>query len=323
MENSKLFLSKYADSPDEQGKFFASARAASERHLELKEIASIKSEIGALEDPTFERMLPHFRTLLASGAIAAYFANEVDCSCGSDIHQAQGQSIDNDAMTGLQFIDTEHFAVATVVTDPTSLAFKKHRNKTRASSVMMTPKDIVIRFIRAGGAVVTVFSCDAITDESPATPDMTCEAVRTFRAEDGDELILRAGRDTFTLDSSESVVCFAQAYAKHSPASVMPEFDSQSLRLIGLSATNDKSSRIQMMTTILRLFDHGRAFESCQPFLSHPDYFVRWYVMRELLAIDSDRAWPLLERMAAGDSHPDVRNTARMTQDFLRTSAAA
>lgn len=323
MENSKFFLSEYADNPTEQARFFGSARSANDRHRELGEIALLKSSIAALEQPTFEQMLPHFQRFLASDAIAGFFRNEVQSSLESDIHQAQGQSIDNEAMTGLQFIDTDSFAVATVVADPTSVAFKKFNNRLKPSSIMMTPKDLLVRFIRAGGAVVTVFSCDAITDEAPATAAMHCNNSRTFHVQDGDELILRAGRDSFTFESSESVVCFAQAYAKHSPASVMPEFDSKTLGLIGLSATNDKSSRIQMMATILRLFGHAEAFESCLPFLRHDDYFVRWYVMRELLAIDAERAWPLVEKMAVDDSHPDVRSTARRTLDLFHSAIAA
>lgn len=323
VENSQFFLSQYADNPKEQAKFFGAARVANDRHLELREIAELKSAISTMQGPTFEQMLPHFQRFLASDAIAGYFGNEVKSSLESDIHQAQGQSIDNEAMTGLQFIDTDHFAVATVVADPTSIAFKKYRNRLKPSSIMMTPKDLLVRFIKGGGAVVTVFSCDAITDESPAAPDMACTVVRTFRVEDGDELLLRAGRDSFTFESADSVVCFAQAYAKHSRASVMPEFDSRTMTLIGLSATNDKSSRIQMMATILRLFGHAEAFESCLPFLRHDDYFVRWYVMRELLAIDAKRAWPLVERMAAADPHPNVRVTARRTIEMFRPSIAA
>jgi len=323
VENSQFFLSQYANNPDEQAKFFGAARAASDRHAELSEIAELKSAIAAMGEPTFADMLPHFQRFLASNAITRYFDNEVECSLGSAIHQAQGQSIDNEAMTGLQFIDTDHFAVATVVADPTSVAFKKYRNRTKPSSIMMTPKDLLVRFIKGGDALVTVYTCDAITDEHPATPDMECHAARTFRVRDGDELVLRAGRDSFTFESAETVVCFAQAYAKHSQASVMPEFDAGTLRLIGLSATNDKASRIQMMATILRLFEHADAFDACLPFIAHSDYFVRWYVMRELLAIDADRAWPLVEEMARHDPHPNVRKTAQRTLDQFRPSLAA
>ena len=57
------------------------------------------------------------------------------------------------------------------------------------------PKDLLVRFIKAGGAVVTVFTCDAITDENPATPEMTCTVERTFKVRDGDELVLRVRDD--------------------------------------------------------------------------------------------------------------------------------
>lgn len=323
MENSQLFLTKYANNPGEQAKFFGSARAASNAHAELADISALHSSIDAIAAPSFDDMLPSFRQFLASNAIRRYFEQEVECSLQSDIYQAQGQSIDNDVMTGLQFVDTEQFAVATVVADPTSVAYKKARNRDKPASIMMTPKDVLVRFIRGGGARVAVYVCEPITDQAPAHLELRCRLVRTFHVQDGDELILRAGQDSFAFESSESVVCFAQAYAKHARASVMPEFDSRSLKLIGLSATNDKASRIQMMTTILRLFQHTEAFDLCLPFARHEDYFVRWYVARELLAIDAERAWPLVAEMATHDSHPHVRNTAQQTLKLFRSTVTA
>lgn len=323
MENSNRFLSKYANDADQNSRFFASAREAAKRHAESADIAGIRRQLDAMDAPSFADMLPCFERLLASGELCRYFEDEVACSLASDIHQAQGQAIDNDAMQGLQIIDGEHYAIAVVVADPTSVADKKRRNRDRATSVMMTPKDLLVRFIRAGGARITIYSCDPIDDTAPADRDMQCHPGRTVAIKDGDTLVLRAGLDSFSIESSESVVCFAQAYAKHSDVAVMPEFDSRSLKLIGLSATNDKASRIQMMTTILRLFGHQHAFDIASPFVAHPDYFVRWYVMRELIAIDSCRAWPLVEAMAADDPHPQVRLTARRTLALLAPAIAA
>lgn len=323
MENSSRFLSMYANDAEQNQRFFASAREAASRHARCTEIADIRRELDALDAPSFDDMLPLFDRLLASRELHRYFEDEVACSLASDIHQAQGQAIDNEAMQGLQMIDGQHFAVAVVVADPTSIVDKKRRNRDRATSVMMTPKDLLVRFIRAGGARVTLYSCSPIDDQAPADRSMQCAPGRTVSINDGDTLILRAGLDSFSIESSESVVCFAQAYAKHSTASVMPEFDSRTRNLIGLSATNDKASRIQMMTTILRLFGHERAFDTAVPFVAHPDYFVRWYVMRELIVIDPERARPLVEAMAVDDPHPQVRSTAARTLALMTTPIAA
>lgn len=320
MENSQFFLSHYANNQKQQSLFYESARAANERHAKLSDITELRHAIDSMVAPTFDDMFPYFERILSSDSIRQVFQTEAECSLLSDIYQAQGQSIENDVMSGLQFIDGEHFAVATVVTDPTSIAYKKIHNADKATSVMMSPKNLLLRFIRAGGARITVYSCDPITDDTPATSETSCRKIRTYRVEDGDMLVLRAGQDSFTFEYADSAVCFAQAYAKYSPMSVMPEFDSKTMRLIGLSATNDKSSRIQMMTTILRIFKHADAFEVMKPFIEHEDYFVRWYVMRELLSIDHKRAWPLVERMATYDPHPHVRQTAAKTLDLLSDS---
>lgn len=323
MENLNFFLSQYVNNPNEFAKFRSALETAGNLHAELPDVAELRSSIESMPDPTFAQMLPHFQRFLASDSISRFFEQEAKCSLSSDIYQPRGKVLNNEIMTGLQFVEAERFAIAGVAVDPTALAFKKHRNKNKASSIRMTPKDVLIRFIRSGGAVVTIHSCDPITDATPATANMHCRLERTFKAKDGDEVVVKAGQGSFSFDSSESVVCLAQAYVKYAPTAVTPEFDSRSLKLIGLSAANDTSCRIQLMSSVLRLFKHRDAYDTCLPFASHPDYFVRWYVMRELLAMDPERTWPMVKTMAERDPNPGVRKTASRTLELFRDSFAA
>jgi HEAT repeat protein len=95
------------------------------------------------------------------------------------------------------------------------------------------------------------------------------------------------------------------------------------MKLIGLSAANDVSSRIQLMTSVLRLFGNRDAFECCVPFTKHADYYVRWYVMRELISINSERAWPIVKDMAKNDPNLDVRRTAARTLEMFSNAMVA
>ena len=99
------------------------------------------------------------------------------------------------------------------------------------------------------------------------------------------------------------------------------EYDSATGAYLGCSATGDTSSRIQMITTLLRKLDHQAAFPAIAGFLDHPDFFVRWHVMKELLGLDAQTALPHLKRMAASDPHPDPRRAARLVLDRLEQPA--
>lgn len=318
MENIDFFRNNYINNPQEFEKLLSAIQTARALHNELSDITELRSSIDSMHHPTFEDMLPYLRRFLTSISIRKYFEQEAKCSLNSDIYQPIGKALNNEIMTGLQFVESQRFAVAAVAVDPSSLAFKKHRNKERATSIRMVSKDALLRFVKAGGAVITIHSCDAITDSTPATADMRCRLERTFEVKEGDEVVLRAGRDSLSFESCESSACIAQAYLKYSPVPVTPEFDACSLKLIGLSSSNDTSSRIQLMSTILRLFKHSDAFDSCLPFIKHSDYFVRWYVMRELLAMNPDRAWPMVVDMAEHDPNQEVRKTASRTLELFR-----
>ena len=168
MENLDFFLSQYVNNPHEFAKFHSSLKAVEEQHATLSDIVGLRSAIESMPNPTFEEMLPRLRRFLASESIRKFFEQELSGSLNSDIYQPVGKALDAEVMTGLQFIESKHFAIAAVAIDPVALAFKKRRNRGKSTSIRMTPKDVLMRFIKAGGAVVTIHSCDAITDVSPS-----------------------------------------------------------------------------------------------------------------------------------------------------------
>ena len=119
----------------------------------------------------------------------------------------------------------------------------------------------------------------------------------------------------------ESSFVLLQASIAVGQAPLSVEYDSETGAYVGCSATGDTSSRIQMITTLLRKLDHRAAFPAIAAFLDHPDFFVRWHVMKELLGLDVHAALPHLKRMAASDPHPDPRRAARAVLDRLEWPA--
>ena len=92
---------------------------------------------------------------------------------------------------------------------------------------------------------------------------------------------------------------------KPDQAPLSVEYDTRDASPMSAAAPRDDgASRIQMIATLLRKLGRDAAFPAIAAFLDHPDFFVRWHVMRELLGIDAAAALPHLKRMAARDPHP-------------------
>jgi HEAT repeat protein len=83
------------------------------------------------------------------------------------------------------------------------------------------------------------------------------------------------------------------------------------LRFAGASSSDELSSRIQMMLSLLRSLDRQDAAPLFRSMLDSPNFFDRWHAMREFLALDPEQALPWLRVMAEQDPHPEVREAAR------------
>jgi HEAT repeat protein len=70
-----------------------------------------------------------------------------------------------------------------------------------------------------------------------------------------------------------------------------------------------------MMASLLRVMDRADAVPVLREMLASPHFYTRWHIMRELLALDAEAAYPDLKRLAAQDPHPEVRAAARQTLD--------
>ena len=82
---------------------------------------------------------------------------------------------------------------------------------------------------------------------------------------------------------------------------------------------NEASSRVQMMVSLLRSMERDDAFPLLEAALNNPNFYTRWHIMREMLAMDSEASEPSLRRMAASDPHPEVRAAAQQTLQLFFT----
>jgi hypothetical protein len=116
---------------------------------------------------------------------------------------------------------------------------------------------------------------------------------------------------------------YFQAMVQTEAGPITAEFDSKALTFVGASSTNEASSRIQMLVSLLRKMERSDAMPIIEEMLSSPYFYTRWHIMREMLALDAEAARPALIRMAAEDPHPEVRAVAGQTLELFFTPETA
>jgi hypothetical protein len=219
--------------------------------------------------------------------------------------------------SGLVLFEDPRVSIAAGVTHAAQLAARKTARR-GATSVGFPGRMLVLKFIKAGGARISLWEAPWIAAGFTAADAGQCVRTGERRLADGDILILDGRYQSYVVEQVRSTMLIVQAEIAADQAPLSVEYDSAGHGFVGCSATDDSASRIQMIATLLRKLGCDAAFEPIAAFLDHPEFFVRWHVMKELLGIDAEAALPHLKRMAARDPHPDTRRAARTVLDRLQ-----
>lgn len=273
--------------------------------------------IATLPEQSAEALADAVRALFADdrwvdGAIAGLAAGSRD-DCYFDPPFA---AISTDVHTGLVVFEDARVTIAAGVTTVADLAAKKS-GKRGPTSIGFTGRVSVMKFVKAGGARLSFWEAPPIGAGFTAAGAGRCRPAGTRRIEDGEILVIDGRRQGFVIEHARANLVVLQAEITLDQAPLCVEYDSATRRFVGCSASDDSASRIQMITTLLRKLDCAAAVPAMAAFLDHPDFFVRWHVMKELLGLDLAAALPHLKRMAARDPHPEARRAARSVLDGL------
>jgi hypothetical protein len=166
------------------------------------------------------------------------------------------------------------------------------------------------RFLKSGGATLSFWEAPELNAGFSADAAGSCRFAGRRRIHDGETLLMDGRRQSLVIEHLESDMLCLQASIQVEAAPLSVDYDSRTLRYIGAVSTDEASSRTQMMVTLLRLMDRADAMPVIEEALQSPHFYTRWHVMREMLALDADRALPSLRRIAGSDPHPEVRFAA-------------
>lgn len=280
-------------------------------------MAQIVREIGTMKRRSPENLLDAARRFMdRTRDIDAMFGDFI-ADCRADpFFRPPFLPITHGLYNSLVLFQHPELSIGLGVTGVSGLAAKK-TGRTGSASVSFTGYVILLRFIKAGGATLSIWEAPRIGDDFHAGIAGRARRVEVREIRDGDEIVVDGRYQSFVLEHATGDIVYFQAVARSECAPVCAEYDVDSGEFIGASGTDDAGSRVQMMASLLRAMDRDDALSLLEEGLDNWQFHTRWHVMREMLAMDAEAVLPRLRRMAADDPHPEVRAAARQTLDMF------
>ena len=273
----------------------------------------LDAELAGLVDPTAEQILGAARRFMDErDEIEAMLRATLALNRVDPFYRPPFYPLSSDIHNGLLLVHNPLVSIALNVTHVDILAAKKAGPR-GATSVAFTGQLSLNRFLKAGGATLALWEAPEIADTFVASEAGHCRMAGRLTLRDGDELVIDGRRQSFTIEHATGEMVYLQAVVQAQAAPLTTEYDSKSMAFIGASSTDDASSRVQMMVSLLRTMERDDALPIIIEALDNPQFYTRWHIMRELLAMDADAALPPLRRMASSDPHPEVRAAAEQT----------
>ena len=114
--------------------------------------------------------------------------------------------------------------------------------------------------------------------------------------------------------------CLAFSLVTNDLGSIRWEYDSDTLLPTRAIATDIVGSRIQYAANTLVELECEEAIPSLKSLCDHPDHFVRWSSISNLIQLDYEAGIAMINR-ALDDKHPHVRNAARQSLNMLESNS--
>jgi len=300
-----------------QERSFQAVNACAHKWAHHPLLLELEGAVKALEPKTPEGLLAITRHYLDRTADIDEMIGDMIAAAKADpFFRPPFYALTNELMHGLLFYHHPDLSIALGVTGVDELAAKKSV-KRPSGSINFTGYVTLMRFVSGGDAVLSLWEAPRIGDAFVAAEAGSCRMVGRRRIADGDELVFDGRYQSFTIEHAARDMVYFQATSRAQAAPVSVEYDSESKRPVGASSTDEASSRLGMMVSLLRAMECREAFPLIEQSLSSPQFYTRWHLMREMLALDAEAALPSLKRMAQADPHPDIRVAAQQALELF------
>lgn len=269
-----------------------------------------------------EKILLKAATSITASVVKTLAEEELARFPVNPIYQTAAKGVDDDVFGGMVIYENEHFILSIVSLTPLSLQAKKRSENNKAKGVTIQGCDSAIHFIKGGGAAIDVWHAEPFYCNDPLFA-RNLTSVERREIADGNSMFIEGGRIGMSIVSCSSPMLMCVATRRHRRSPVNAHYI-QGGALQNCTASDIRSSRIQLLSTVLRELDYLQAASVMETLAAHPDHFVRWHVTRELTLLDRATGTKCVETLAESDAHPQVRDVARqaLTQLGVEEHAA-
>jgi hypothetical protein len=296
-----------------QGVTVARLEEVRRRFRSLAPVAALEARAEAADGRGPDPLLAAARLFLGSEeAIAACLDLMIEAALEDPFFRPPMRSSLSEIQAGLLLVDRPLLSVYLSIASATGIA-EKRLGRSGPASIAFTGRRSVYRFLRADQAILSLWEAPEIEPGFSAETSGSCRLLEQRAVADGDLLELDGRRHGFVIEHARSDIVYLQASTPAGSAPLTVEYDSGTLRFAGASSSDEMSSRIQLMLSLLRTLDRKDAAPFFREMVSGPHFFDRWHAMREFLALDAEQALPCLREMADRDPHPEVRAAALST----------
>lgn len=310
MKNTDHWLALFEDKAYVDGVVENATRLAL-RHRDESGLAAVEAEAGGCGNDAgrvFDLVEAHFDL----PRIERMLTVERDAFAATETYSSKFQGFANGAQTALAIARARDFIALLVAIDPFQLRLAKRRTPGDRRTITFAGTPNSVRVLK-GNLRARIWSIPPFSDSDDL-------AALGGIAAPGAPFDLAAG-DNCRVSSFETVeylpgadpllLLITQASDGEAPMTVVCDADSG--RIVSTHAIGQAPSRLQMLSTMLRMFGRADAWDAIRDLLDHPLHFVRWHAMRELVAFDPARSLPDLTRLMEHDPQPAVRRCARAT----------
>ena len=304
-------LRQWLDDAAGQTATLAAVRQSGRSFAESPAMRVLEREVEAASDA--EQILAAARRLIESDGLVEGLVGQLIAASREDpFHCPPFRSISDPLHVGLLLVETPKLTIVLGITRPDGMADKR-RNRQEAGSINFDGQHTLYRFLKAGGGGLSFWEAPGVDASFTSDTSGRCRCVARRPIEEGEVITLDGATQTFIIEEARSDIVYLKAATPAGAAPLAIHYDSETLGFAGASGGDDKSARLQMIASLLRITGHDEAAPRIEEMLAHPHFYVRWHAMRELLAVDAERALPSLRAMASSDPHPEVRAAAAAT----------
>ncbi|RDS82761.1 HEAT repeat domain-containing protein [Dyella monticola] len=249
-----------------------------------------------------------FLTKIAESGLAQYAVRQ------ALIHASKSDDfqLSNFSMTGSiqlwTLLVTNLFAMNIVIRDPSTDAQNIGNGSRPSFRIQPYASDVFIHTIKADGALLHQYR----TGEAGAPPSLVKSGQQKLA--NGVSMLIPAMTQAVSFETEDVLITLE--IIGPTKQTVLPMFDSDSLRLSGYISTDPTASRLELLTYTLAEFRDVESFEQIAALTDHREHYVRWNAARHLLRIDPSRARHYVEK-ALGDTHEEVRDAAQTTMKLF------